>query len=329
MRWRRSSTSTIRTSSSSSRTSWKRARWWARRTPNSIRPSPRTVPTRDRAPAIRMRCAAILSGAPLGLDVSWEPDLWGKVRNAVHAAQYNAQLSAADLENVRLSEQASLAMLFFQIRGQDALQRLYNDTIVEDKKALDYNRAQYETGITDQISVVEATNTLQNAQATATNIGVARAQFEHAIAVLVGKVASNFSIPVKAPERHAAADPSRPAVATAGAPARRRRFRACHGCGKCADRDCLRGLLSQRHIGRQRGAEELHIRPFVRCQQPHLVDGAFHIRDGLRCGPAPRHGASDMSRPTMPRWLATARMSSRHSSKWRIPSRRCAFYRNN
>src|ERR1700722_3096258 len=131
------------------------------------------------------------------LDVSWEPDLWGKVRNAMRSAQYSAQLSAADLENERLSEQASLATFFFEIRGQDALIKLFNDTIVADQKALDYNRAQYDTGITDQISVVEAENTLQNAQATATNLGVARAQFEHAIAVLIGRVASNFSIPVE------------------------------------------------------------------------------------------------------------------------------------
>jgi NodT family efflux transporter outer membrane factor (OMF) lipoprotein len=132
------------------------------------------------------------------LDLSWEPDIWGKVRNAVRSAQYSAQLSAADLENERLSEQASLATFFFQIRGQDALIKLFNDTIVADQKALDYTRAQYDTGITDRISVVQAENTLQNAQATATNLGVARAQFEHAIAVLTGRVASNFSIPVKA-----------------------------------------------------------------------------------------------------------------------------------
>jgi NodT family efflux transporter outer membrane factor (OMF) lipoprotein len=136
---------------------------------------------------------AILSA----LNVSWEPDLWGKVRNAVRSAQYSAQLSAADLENERLAEQADLATFFFEIRGQDALIKLFNDTIVADQKALDYNRAQYDTGITDQISVVEAENTLQNAQASATNLGVARAQFEHAIAVLIGRVASNFSIPVE------------------------------------------------------------------------------------------------------------------------------------
>jgi NodT family efflux transporter outer membrane factor (OMF) lipoprotein len=136
---------------------------------------------------------AILSA----LNVSWEPDLWGKVRNAVRSAQYSAQLSAADLENERLTEQADLATFFFEIRGQDALIKLFNDTIVADQKTLDYNRAQYDTGITDQISVVEAENTLQNAQASATNLGVARAQFEHAIAVLIGRVASNFSIPVE------------------------------------------------------------------------------------------------------------------------------------
>ena len=141
--------------------------------------------------------ATPLTAILTALDVSWEPDLWGKVRNDIRSAQYNAQLSAADLENERLSEQASLATFFFEIRGQDALEKLFNDTIVADQKSLDYTRAQYDTGITDQISVVQAENTLQNAQATATNLGVARAQYEHAIAVLTGRVASNFSIPVK------------------------------------------------------------------------------------------------------------------------------------
>jgi NodT family efflux transporter outer membrane factor (OMF) lipoprotein len=131
------------------------------------------------------------------LVASWEPDLWGKFRNALRSAQYSAQLSAADLANEQLSEQASLATFVFEIRGQDALQKVLNDTIVADKKALDYNRAQYETGITDQISVVEAENTLQNAEATSTNLGVARAQYEHAIAVLTGRLASSFSMPVR------------------------------------------------------------------------------------------------------------------------------------
>jgi NodT family efflux transporter outer membrane factor (OMF) lipoprotein len=135
--------------------------------------------------------------ASLPFDVSWAPDLWGKVRNTIHEQQYNAQLSAADLENERLTEQASLAAFFFEIRGQDALQQLLNDTVEEDKKALELARARYETGVDQRISVVEAEATLQAVQSQAINLGVARAQFEHAIAVLVGANASQFSIPVK------------------------------------------------------------------------------------------------------------------------------------
>jgi NodT family efflux transporter outer membrane factor (OMF) lipoprotein len=135
--------------------------------------------------------------ASLPFDVSWAPDLWGKVRNTIREQQYNAQLSAADLENERLTEQASLAAFFFEIRGQDALQQLLNDTVENDKKALELARARYETGVDQRISVVEAEATLQAVESQAINLGVARAQFEHAIAVLVGTNASQFSIPVK------------------------------------------------------------------------------------------------------------------------------------
>jgi NodT family efflux transporter outer membrane factor (OMF) lipoprotein len=133
----------------------------------------------------------------LPADVSWEPDLWGKVRNTVRASQYAAQLSAADLENERLTEQASLAQYFFEIRGQDALQQILNDTVAADKKALEVVRSAYDTGVADQISVVEAQTTLESAQSAAINIGIARAQYEHAIALLIGKPASAFSIPVE------------------------------------------------------------------------------------------------------------------------------------
>jgi len=133
----------------------------------------------------------------LPLEASWEPDLWGKVRNTVRQAHYAAQVSAADLENERLTEQASLAEYFFEIRGQDKLQQIYDDTVKADQEAYELTRSLYEAGIDDQISVVEAETTLRSAQAGATNVGVARAQYEHAIAVLLGQTASNFSIPVK------------------------------------------------------------------------------------------------------------------------------------
>src|SRR5665213_432243 len=133
----------------------------------------------------------------LPLSISWEPDLWGRVRNTVHAAQYNAQVSAADLANERLSEQVTLAEYFFEIRGQDALVHLYAQTVEADKKALALTQTLYETGVDQKISVVEAQSTLHSAESAATNLGVLRSQYENGIAVLVGKQASNFSIPVR------------------------------------------------------------------------------------------------------------------------------------
>ena len=133
----------------------------------------------------------------LPFDVSWQPDLWGRVRNQISADQYSAQVSAADLENIRLSAQSSLAVYYFQIRGQDALEAILNQTVEHDQQALDYNRAQYETGIVPEINVVEAQNTLETAKAQAIALGTARAQYEHAIAVLVGANPSTFSVPVK------------------------------------------------------------------------------------------------------------------------------------
>jgi len=131
------------------------------------------------------------------IDVTWVPDFWGKIRSEIHEAQFAAQVSAADLENERLTEQASLAELYFEIRGQDALEKILNETVAADQKAFDITQAAYNTGIDAYISVVEARATLESAQSLAINVGIARAQYEHAIAVLVGKVATDFSIPVQ------------------------------------------------------------------------------------------------------------------------------------
>jgi NodT family efflux transporter outer membrane factor (OMF) lipoprotein len=131
------------------------------------------------------------------LDVSWTPDFFGKIRNEVREAQAGAQVSAADLENERLLEQATLAETYFQLRGQDALEKVLNDTVESDKKALELNKSLYETGINDYSSVAGAESTLRSAESAALNVGVARAQYEHAIATLLGKPASDFSVPVK------------------------------------------------------------------------------------------------------------------------------------
>jgi NodT family efflux transporter outer membrane factor (OMF) lipoprotein len=133
----------------------------------------------------------------LPLDVSWAPDLWDRVGNTVREYRYAAQVSAADLENERLTEQASLAQYFFELRGQDALQDLYDRTVDADRQALEFARAQATTGIGNDEAVAQAEVTLENARATGIGIATNRALYEHAIATLIGAPASRFSMPVR------------------------------------------------------------------------------------------------------------------------------------
>jgi len=128
---------------------------------------------------------------------SWTPDFWGKIRNEVHEAQYASQVSAADLEVEKLTEQASLAQYYFEIRGQDMLKQILDQTVAADQKALDSAQGAYDAGVGDYISVIEARTTLQGVQASDIAVGLLRAQYEHAIAMLIGKVATDFSIPEK------------------------------------------------------------------------------------------------------------------------------------
>ena len=130
-------------------------------------------------------------------DVSWEPDLWGRVRNTVQEYRYAAQISAADLENERLTEQASLAEYYFQLRGEDALQDVFNKTIEADKVSLDLTRTLVETGIDSEESVAQAEVTLKDAEEAGAGIAANRAIYEHAIATLIGQAASGFSMTVK------------------------------------------------------------------------------------------------------------------------------------
>jgi NodT family efflux transporter outer membrane factor (OMF) lipoprotein len=130
-------------------------------------------------------------------DVSWQPDLFGRIRNTVREFRDAAQVSAADLENERLTEQASLAEFYFQLRGQDALQDLYYKTIEAQKKSLQLTRVLLETGIDSPEDVAQAEVTLANTEATAVGVATNRAIYEHAIATLIGKPASDFSMPVK------------------------------------------------------------------------------------------------------------------------------------
>ena len=140
---------------------------------------------------------SIFNSFALPFDVSWQPDLWGRIRNTVNEFRYAAQVSAADLENQRLTEQASLAVFYFQLRGQDLLQDLYNRTIAADLEMVKLTQALVETGIDSPQSLAQAEVALRDAQAAGIGIATNRAIYEHAIATLIGEPASNFSMPIK------------------------------------------------------------------------------------------------------------------------------------
>ena len=133
----------------------------------------------------------------LPFDATWVPDLWGRVRNNIRSNVYNAQSSAADLENVRLTMHSEVASDYFQLRGQDALKELLDSTVTAYRESLRLTQVLYETGIDSDEAVAQAQTQLETTEAQDTNIGIARAQFEHAIAVLVGQPASTFSIPAE------------------------------------------------------------------------------------------------------------------------------------
>jgi NodT family efflux transporter outer membrane factor (OMF) lipoprotein len=132
----------------------------------------------------------------LPFDASWTPDLFGRIKNTVRSQAAAAQASAADVENTRLTEQADLAVDYFTLRTQDSLKDLLDSTVVAYKESLRLTQALYETGIDSDESVAQAETQLETTEAQATNVGIARAQYEHAIALLVGQPASSFSIPV-------------------------------------------------------------------------------------------------------------------------------------
>lgn len=136
-----------------------------------------------------------LYSAPLTLS-TWELDVWGRIRRIVEADRANAQASAADLENARLSAHASLAQNYFTLRTSDRMKQLLDATVANYEKSLQLTKNQYEAGIVSRGDVLQAETQLKIARAQAIDLGVQRAQAEHAIAVLIGKPASNFSISV-------------------------------------------------------------------------------------------------------------------------------------
>ena len=125
---------------------------------------------------------------------SWEPDLWGSVRRTVEGARANAQATAADLANVDLSLHSELAMDYFEMRGLDTQQQLLESTVVEYQRFLNLTEIRFKGGVSTESDVALAQTQLDQTKAQLIDIGVARAQYEHAIATLTGVPASSFSL---------------------------------------------------------------------------------------------------------------------------------------
>ncbi len=125
---------------------------------------------------------------------SWDLDLWGKIRRTVESDVASAQVSAADLANAKLSAQAMLATAYYNLRAADALQALLDRTVVAFKRTLAITRHQYAAGTVSKADVATALAQVLTTQAQAINVGIMRAQFEHAIAALMGRPPAELTI---------------------------------------------------------------------------------------------------------------------------------------
>jgi NodT family efflux transporter outer membrane factor (OMF) lipoprotein len=130
----------------------------------------------------------------LPFDLSYEVDLWGRVRRTVSASKEEAQASAADLQTANLTLHAELAVDYFELRSADVQNNLLDDTVKAFNEALKLTQSRFDGGAAPESDVAQAQTQLDGAQVQDTDIAVMRAQYEHAIAILIGKPPAEFSI---------------------------------------------------------------------------------------------------------------------------------------
>ena len=156
-------------------------------------------PTVTTAPSATRSGTGVASGVgqfyTIPIDLTYQIDVWGSIRRGVAANSAIAQASAAQLENARLLYQAELAADYFQIQGLDASQLLLDATVKSYERSVQLTQDRYDGGVASMGDVALAQTQLETARAQLTDLGVPRAQFEHAIAVLTGKPPSDLSIP--------------------------------------------------------------------------------------------------------------------------------------
>ncbi len=139
---------------------------------------------------------ATLSDYLLNFAASWELDIWGKVRRSVESSAASAEASAATLEVARLSAQATVAQNYFLIRSLDSQKKLLDDAVAAYQLILNLTKNRYKRGVASRGDVAQAETQVKSTQAQAIDLGVQRSQLEHAIAMLLGKPPSTFSIPL-------------------------------------------------------------------------------------------------------------------------------------
>ena len=149
-------------------------------------------------PLARLTGVTTTNDLVLPVDMSYEPDVWGRVRRTVEAARADAQATLADLESVRLSVHSELAVDYFQARELDAEAQLLDSTVASYARQLELTEDRYKGGIASQVDVAQAETQLETARAQAIDVREQRTQFEHAMAALVGEPASSFNVPVLA-----------------------------------------------------------------------------------------------------------------------------------
>lgn len=138
------------------------------------------------------------SSHSLGLSSSWEIDLWGNTRYTVASNVAQAEANKADLASQTLSAQSSLAQYYFELRGVDKIQELLDLSVEANRKILEYTKNNYKAGVMNEEDILNAENSFQNSQSSSYNNKITRAQYQHAIAVLVGESPSSFKIdPIK------------------------------------------------------------------------------------------------------------------------------------
>jgi NodT family efflux transporter outer membrane factor (OMF) lipoprotein len=129
-----------------------------------------------------------------GVSGNWDLDIWGQIRRTVESDRASAQASSATLAAARLSAQAALATDYFELRAQDQLQKLLDDTVVAETQSLRITENRYKFGVAARADVVSAETQLLSSQAQQVNAKIQRAILEHAVAVLVGKQPAEFSL---------------------------------------------------------------------------------------------------------------------------------------